>query len=475
MSVLLAWLWQGAALACATAVVLRLLPRAGASTRHAAWWLTLAAVLALPCGALFGAGHVRTALVLAEAPALEIPSPPGWTLDIAAGAWAAHVVLGLVGIAGMFGRMRRLRRSSQPLPPALQERLSPVLLGRGSRGVAVRLSYELEGAAAVGLWSPVILLSARLVDALRPDEVEQVVAHEHAHLARRDDWTRLAQALIDTFAGLHPAVWFISRQIDIEREAACDDWAVARGDALGYAECLASVAALAGGRTRGPALLPGMLRRPSSLRRRVTRLLDARRSRAVRLSPAVLLATTTALVCAAFGVFGVPPVVVVDAKGFIEPPRVEAPRFTAGLSGVALGGWASAVDAVMAEADVSPPGAGRLVSGAARRREPTAATALDEVLTGPLPRSAEGAITEPVTPLVSARLEGLALPAVPAGRAVAGDSQTPSPWGRTADAGVAVGASGARAGRAVAGAAHTAGRSIAGWFGRVDPRAADGF
>jgi beta-lactamase regulating signal transducer with metallopeptidase domain len=473
MSALLAWLWQGAALACATALVLRLLPRVGASTRHAAWWLTLAGVLALPGGALFDVGHGRAEVASVSAPALEIPSPPGWALDVAVGAWAAHAVLGLVGIAGGFRWMRRLRRSSQPLPRALQTRLSRCVPGAGSRPAAVKLSHDLEGAAALGLGSPLILLSARLVETLRPCELELLVAHEQAHLARRDDWTRLLEAVIDAFAGLHPAVWFISRQIDIEREAACDDWAVARaGDAVGYAECLTRVAAFAGGRAGAPAVLPGMLRRPSSLRRRVTRLLDARRSRAARLSRGMLLATATALAVAALGVFRVPPVVIVDARAWADLPRVDSPPFTAADPGVALLVPTPAIDGIKVETGASITG-GRSMSQAVRPEQTR--TAASEAPTRRMLRGGGGAATEPVPPLVAARLDGLALPAAPEGRPVAAleqstDTRARSPWARTADAGASVGAETSRAGRAVAGAARTAGRSIGGWFGRAADR-----
>ena len=47
------------------------------------------------------------------------------------------------------------------------------------------MSHELSGACALGLSGrPVILLSTRLMAALDPDELDQIVMHEHAQLAR---------------------------------------------------------------------------------------------------------------------------------------------------------------------------------------------------------------------------------------------------------------------------------------------------
>ena len=46
MIVLATWLWQGIAIACATALLLSLARNAAAATRHAIWWVALVAVVA---------------------------------------------------------------------------------------------------------------------------------------------------------------------------------------------------------------------------------------------------------------------------------------------------------------------------------------------------------------------------------------------------------------------------------------------
>ena len=82
--------------------------------------------------------------------------------------------------------------------------------------------------------------------------------HEHAHLARYDDWLRMLQSTVTAFCGLHPAVHFISTRIDLEREAACDDRVVSQtGAADRYASCLANAADLA--RKRQPLSLEPIL------------------------------------------------------------------------------------------------------------------------------------------------------------------------------------------------------------------------
>ena len=48
MTLIVTWLWQGLAIAWFTAAAVRAMPRLNAATRHAVWWLALAAVLAIP-------------------------------------------------------------------------------------------------------------------------------------------------------------------------------------------------------------------------------------------------------------------------------------------------------------------------------------------------------------------------------------------------------------------------------------------
>ena len=83
--------------------------------------------------------------------------------------------------------------------------------------------------------------------------------------------------MIVALAGLHPAVWWIDRQINLERETACDDWAVnATGSARGLAICLTKLAAMPG-RPADAVLLPAALL-SSELSTRVVRLLDRSRN-----------------------------------------------------------------------------------------------------------------------------------------------------------------------------------------------------
>ncbi len=77
-------------------------------------------------------------------------------------------------------------------------------------------------------------------------ELDQVLLHDAAHLARRNDWSNLAQQVVVALFRFNPAVLWISRQLSLEREIACDDRVtLATGTTKRYALCLTKLAELA--------------------------------------------------------------------------------------------------------------------------------------------------------------------------------------------------------------------------------------
>ena len=67
--------------------------------------------------------------------------------------------------------------------------------------------------------------------------------HELAHLARYDDWAKLAQELLRAPFFFHPAVRWLLARLDRERELLCDEAVVALGsDPVAYARLLLDLA-----------------------------------------------------------------------------------------------------------------------------------------------------------------------------------------------------------------------------------------
>ena len=139
------------------------------------------------------------------------------------------------------------------------------------------LTAELESTLVevpmvIGWLRPVILLPVAATTGLSSEQLEAILAHELAHVARRDYLVNLLQSVVETLLFYHPAVWWVSNQIRVEREHCCDDIAVAvSGNVLVYARALTELEELRG-RSPAPSLAlggdGGALRGPAGDERR---------------------------------------------------------------------------------------------------------------------------------------------------------------------------------------------------------------
>ncbi len=163
------------------------------------------------------------------------------------------VVAWLLGLLAMSLRMvggllyvRRLRHSRvRPLEAVWQARLT-ALAGRAgvSRPVALLESALVRVPLVVGHLRPVILLPLGVVAGLSPASLEAILAHEIAHVMRRDYLVNLLQTVAEVLFFYHPAVWFVAGCVRAERENCCDDAATALcgGDSLRLARALTDLA-----------------------------------------------------------------------------------------------------------------------------------------------------------------------------------------------------------------------------------------
>jgi beta-lactamase regulating signal transducer with metallopeptidase domain/HEAT repeat protein len=121
-----------------------------------------------------------------------------------------------------------------------------------------------------GVLKPIIVFPAALLGGLAPAQVEMVLAHELAHIWRRDVLVNLLQAAVETLLFFHPAIWWMSARMREEREHCCDDLAIAAcgGDRVAYTETLL---ALEEARADAPAF--ALAATGGSLLRRALRLL----------------------------------------------------------------------------------------------------------------------------------------------------------------------------------------------------------
>jgi beta-lactamase regulating signal transducer with metallopeptidase domain len=125
---------------------------------------------------------------------------------------------------------------------------------------------------------PVILLPIDLFRQLDDEQASMILAHEMAHLCRRDHWVRLFELVVSVVYWWNPLVWFVRRPLHSAEEQCCDAWVrwAFPESAKRYAEVvlLAADASNLGG-TSQPVLASSFLRR-HSVKERIEMILKSR-------------------------------------------------------------------------------------------------------------------------------------------------------------------------------------------------------
>ena len=216
-------------------------------------------------------------------PPLVVHFPPAEPKPVALpwSAWLA--LLWLAGATAMILRAgfqvagaERLRRSSRPLDDArMAALLDDARRAVGlARRVRIAVTDKLTSPAVVGVLLPTLILPLSLTTTLSHEQIRFVLLHELAHIRRGDYLASLFQLFAEALLFFNPAVWWISRQMRIEREACCDALAIElSGAPVDYARTLVRVAENVLRPAPAAALAFGDKRGPSSLADRVQRLL----------------------------------------------------------------------------------------------------------------------------------------------------------------------------------------------------------
>jgi beta-lactamase regulating signal transducer with metallopeptidase domain len=160
--------------------------------------------------------------------------------------WILGVLVLALRLTGgcLYNQRLKLHRT-KPLSASWQHRLEK-LCHRAKIRQPVRIleSALVKVPITIGHLKPVILFPVGLVTGLPADQVEALLAHELAHILRKDYLVNILQNFIDILYFYHPGVRWISTRVRSERENCCDDIAVSiSGDSLNVAEALTNIQA----------------------------------------------------------------------------------------------------------------------------------------------------------------------------------------------------------------------------------------
>jgi beta-lactamase regulating signal transducer with metallopeptidase domain len=142
--------------------------------------------------------------------------------------WLSGAVIWWTVGAWRVACFQRLLRYAQLAPASVQEQARRVghLLGLpASPGV-----WLVQAQVGPLLWalgpSPRLLVPAALWDVLTPDQRDTLLAHELAHLRRRDHWVRRLELVVLGLYWWHPVAWWARHELQEAEEQCCDAWVV---------------------------------------------------------------------------------------------------------------------------------------------------------------------------------------------------------------------------------------------------------
>ena len=395
-------------------VTLKLFRQANAATRHGAWFATLLILAGLPIVEFFNLRPAPAAIEstelsasptenflpftaveiqepLEDLPTVElqpaetiaepIPQPsrislPQYVGMILVGGWLALAAVRLIGLLCQLVLLNGITQRALSAPADLK-----AICGSISREMKLRrkvrllFSSEVSAPMVVGFLNPTVLVPKSIA---AETQIEPVLRHELAHVARWDDWANLIQQFIKAVLFFHPGISLASSRLTAEREIACDDHALAALAApQDYALFLTEFASRMRGRDYAAA--PAAWSRNSQLKERIVMILDGKRNASPRLDRTRLgTVTAGALTLAVMTLAAGPRVtfaenekpkadVVVDSKvvatvgAQVEPVIVATPSVSATVPAVAIS--AAPADIVPVADSPRPPRAPRNPGG----------------------------------------------------------------------------------------------------------------
>jgi beta-lactamase regulating signal transducer with metallopeptidase domain len=171
----------------------------------------------------------------------------------------------------------------------------------------LRLSTRKISPMVIGFLKPCVIVPAAILSGLNNEQVEAILVHELAHIRRFDHVLIIIQAVVTQILFFHPIAWYLSAEINRERENCCDDLVMnSFPNPINYIKALTMIQEL---NAHGPIPANAITGRSKHLLSRVKRLLkpETKHAPAFRFTVVFLLLITlgiTAITIATAGNVG---------------------------------------------------------------------------------------------------------------------------------------------------------------------------
>ena len=260
LNYLLNALWQVPLIYLVAALAVRLTRSAGSHIEHRIWVAALLLETTLPACAFAPSlrsiflslmhtrsGHVTTQTTILNVTAVRDHSHlTAITASIVLIAYAATLLFVIGRLLYRLHRTRTLRHTAQLItldgePLSIWQRCTRIFAVHNAH---VATSAEIAGPSTIGIRRRIVLLPPTLLTSLSHEDLAAALAHEFAHMSRRDFAKNLLYELIALPITWHPVFWFTRLRIAESREMVCDEIAAhATHGTTRYAHSLLRLAA----------------------------------------------------------------------------------------------------------------------------------------------------------------------------------------------------------------------------------------
>jgi TonB family protein len=263
LSYVLNSLWQAPLVFAAAWIAARALRGVGPAAEHRVWVGALLLESALPAVSLFPWEKMHLALTwfapgarsLVEQVSVETGSGAGIAaLRLPSQVMGALAIVYAV-VCGYFVarfawrcvRLALLSRGAEPLMLSAEAELSRErwLKRLGIAGpVAIVGSKDVFAPVTMGVVNARVLLPAGMMTRMPQAELDTAIAHEFAHIRRKDFLKNLAYEVTGMPLSYHPCLWLTRQRITETREMVCDEMAAGISGGEAYAQSLLRLATL---------------------------------------------------------------------------------------------------------------------------------------------------------------------------------------------------------------------------------------